>query len=77
MREETGLAAERMTHLTTILTTPELLHGKNRHLSGAGAFPGKPIRTKTSFWASSACRWKKRLSGSCAAKSTTARRSAA
>ena len=77
LREETGLAAERMTHLTTILTTPGFCTEKSPSIWHRGFPRGKPIRTKTSFWASSACRWKKRLSGSCAAKSTTARRSAA
>lgn len=77
LREETGLAAERMTHLTTILTTPGFCTEKIAIYLAQGLSQGKPIRTKTSFWASSACRWKKRLSGSCAAKSTTARRSAA
>ncbi|MFR6375436.1 MAG: NUDIX hydrolase [Oscillospiraceae bacterium] len=77
LREETGLAAERMTHLTTILTTPGFCTEKIAIYLAQGLSQGETHPDETSFWASSACRWKKRLSGSCAANSRRARRSAA
>ena len=73
LREETGLSAERMTCLTTLLTTPGFCTEKIAVYLAQGLSQGD----KTNSSASSACRWKKRLKWSCAGRFATARPSAA
>ena len=77
LREETGLSAERMTRLTTLLTTPGFCTEKIAVYLAQGALRATRTRMKTSFSASSACRWKRRLIWSCAGKFATAKPSAA